>query len=59
MPYDITYICNLKHGTNESIYKTNRLTDMENRLGVAKGEQGGCGMDTELGVGRCKVLHLE
>ena len=22
IPYDITYICNLKYGTNESIYKT-------------------------------------
>ena len=29
---------NLKYDTNELIYKTNRLTDIENRLVVAKGE---------------------
>ena len=36
----------------------NRLTDMENRLVVAKGEQerwDGLGV----GVSRCKLLHLE
>ena len=32
---------------------------MENRLVVAKGEEGGRGMDWEFGVGRCKLLHLE
>ena len=26
---------------------------------VAKGEQGGGGMDGEFGVNRCKLLHLE
>ena len=31
---------NLKYGTNEPIYKTNRLTDIEIRLVVAKGEWG-------------------
>ena len=31
IPADITYMWNLKYGTN-------RLTDMENRLMVAKGE---------------------
>ena len=30
---------NLKHDTNKLIYKTeNRLTDIENRLAIAKGE---------------------
>ena len=32
---------------------------MENRLVVARGEGGGCGMDGEFGVGRCKLLHSE
>ena len=32
---------------------------MENRLVVAKGMEGGSGMDWELGVGRCKLFHLE
>ena len=34
-----------------------RVTDMENRLVVAKGEGGGSGMDGEFG--RCKLLNLE
>ena len=33
--------------------------DIENRLVVAKGEEGGCGVDREFGIGRCKVLYLE
>ena len=31
---------NLKYDTNELIYKTNRLTDIESRLVVAKVEAG-------------------
>ena len=38
MPYDITYMWNLKYDTNEPIYETKRLTNIENRLVVAKGE---------------------
>ena len=37
----------------------NRLTDIEIRLVVAKGEGGGTGMDWDFGVGRCKLLYLE
>ena len=37
IPYDITYKCNLKYGTNEP-KKRNRLLDIENKLMVAKGE---------------------
>ena len=44
IPY-ITYMWNLKYGTCEPIYKRNRLIDIENRLVVAKGEEGGSGMD--------------
>ena len=36
-----------------------RLTDMENRLAVAKGEGVGRGTDWECGVSRCKPSHLE
>ena len=50
---------NLKYDTNEHIYKTNRLTDIENRLVVAKGEEGEGGMDWEFGVSRCKRLYRE
>ena len=45
IPYDITYMWNLKYNTNEHICETNRLTDIENRLVVAKGDQGGAGND--------------
>ena len=37
----------------------NRLTDIENRFVVTKGEWEGSGMDQEFGVSRCKLLHLE
>ena len=59
IPYDITYMWNLKCGINEPIYNTETDSDMENRLVVDKGEGGGRGMDWEFGVGRCKLLHLE
>ena len=39
--YDITYMWNLKYGTNKPIYKTERLTGSEKRHVVAKGEEGG------------------
>ena len=38
---------------------TSKLTDIENRPVVAKGDWGGSGRDGEFGVGRCKLLHLE
>ena len=33
--------------------------DIENRFVVAKGEEGGSGMDWEFAVSRCKLLHME
>ena len=37
-PYDLTYMWNLKYYQNEHIYEIKkRLTDLENRLVVAKG----------------------
>jgi len=36
----------------------NKLTNIDNRLVVAKGEGGVSGMHWELGVSRCKLLHL-
>ena len=44
-PYGITYMWNLKHGTNEPIYETERLTDTEVKAVVAKG--GGAGAKEE------------
>ena len=37
----------------------NRLTDIENRLTIAKEEWAGRGMDWTFGVSRCKLLHLQ
>ena len=47
---------NLKYDTNELIYKT--VTDIENRLVVAKGKWDGGGMDWEFGTNRCKLLSI-
>ena len=38
--YYITYMWNLKYDTNEFVYETERLTDIENRLVVTKREAG-------------------
>ena len=40
---------------HESINKTNRITNIENRLVVAKGEGVGGRMEWEFGVSRCKL----
>ena len=42
IPYDITYTWNLKYDPNEFVYETeiDRLIDKENRLMIAKGEEG-------------------
>ena len=37
----------------------NRLTEIENRFVVAKGEGGGEGMDWEFGMSRCKLVYRE
>ena len=38
--------------------KQKRLTDIENRLAVAKGVGGGGGEDWEFGISRYKLLHI-
>ena len=37
MPYDMTYMWNLKYDTNEFIYKTEIDLDTENKSRVTKG----------------------
>ena len=46
------------YGTHKHFHGK-KLLDLENRLVVAKGEGRGSGMDQELGVNRCKLVHLE
>ena len=48
MPYDIIYMWNLQYDTNEPIYETNKIMDVENRLVVVKGEEAGQGMEWEV-----------
>ena len=36
MPYDITYMWNLNYGTNESVYRAETDSDVENSIVVAK-----------------------
>ena len=39
IPYDITYMGNLKYDANKYLQNRNRFTDIENWLVVAKGER--------------------
>ena len=57
IPYDIIYIWNQNHDTNELLWNRKRLTDIENRLVVAK--RAGGGSSWESGVSRCKPLFTE
>ena len=38
--HDITYMWKLKYDANESIYKMERFTDLQNRLGTGKRDLG-------------------
>ena len=42
-----------------SLKSRHSIPDVDNRLGVAKGERGGRGMDQEFGVKEGKLSHLE
>ena len=58
IPYDITYMCNLKYGTDESFY--NIETDSQTwraDVWLPRGRERR--RDWEFGVSRCKLLHLE
>ena len=41
------------------LWNRNRITDIENRLVVAKGEGVGGGKKWEVGVSRCKLLYIK
>ena len=50
--YDVTYMWNLKNDT-----KQNRLTDIEDKLMVTKGERGG--INWEFGTNRYTQLYIK
>ena len=59
IPSDITYICNIKYGTNETFQRKETHGLGEQTCGCQEGRRGrGSGMDWEFGVSRCKLLHL-
>ena len=53
IPYDITYIWNVIHGTNETFHRKETHGLGEQTYGC-QGGGGGSGMDWEFGVNRCK-----
>ena len=58
IPYDITYIWNLIHSTNERFHRKENHGYGEQTCGC-QGGGGGSGMHCESGVNRCKILPLE
>ena len=56
---DIIYLCNLKYGTDDPVYKTETDHSHGEQTCGCQGKEGGSGMDEEFGVGRCKLSHLE
>ena len=52
---------NLKYGTNDPIYKTKIDHEHGDQTCGCQGGrgEGGNGVDGEVGVGRCKLLHVE
>ena len=50
---------NLKYDTNELIYKTNRFTDIENKVMVTIVEKVWGGINQEFGITRYKLLRIK
>ena len=60
--YMILIICEIlkKNGTNESIYKTDRVTDRENKLMITKGEsREGKNWETGINVYTCTHYYIK
>ena len=49
---------NLKNNTKELIWKTNRLTDIEKKLMITKGESKG-GIYSEFGINRYTLPYVK
>ena len=60
IPYDVTYMWNLKYDISErETENRNGLTDRENRPVAAKGQPGRVGMDWDFAISSCKVLYID
>ena len=56
----ISHMHNLKYDNKQTyLWNRKRITDIENRLVIAKGVGGDEGMKWEFGVSRCKLLYIE
>lgn len=47
------------HTDQKVFINRDRLTDIQNRLGVANRDEFGGGMEWVVGVSRCKLLYME
>ena len=56
IPYDFTYMQNLKFDITEPTYETE--TDLEQTC-ACQGEVVGRGMGWEFGISRCKLIYIE
>ena len=59
IPYDITYMQNLKYDTNELISETYADSDLENRLVAAQEKEFRGRMEWETGVSSYRLLYTE
>ena len=59
IPYDITYMWNLKYDTNELIYETKRDSHIENKVMVTKGERDQRDKVGVPGISRYKLLYIK
>ena len=57
--HNITYIWNIKNSANKLLQNRNRLTDMENKLMVTKGERNGGGINEGFGISRFKLFYIQ
>ena len=59
IPYDSTYMWNLKYDTNEHIYETERDSPTERTdLWLPRGRSGGGVKGWVFEIGRCKLLYI-
>ena len=56
---DVTYMWNLKNNTTECMLKTNRPTDIENKLMITKEKRKRGGTNQGYGINGYKLLYMK
>ena len=59
IPYDITYMWDLKYDTNELIYETTDSEIQKPDFWLPVGAEGGRRKDWKFGISRCKLVYVE